>query len=312
MNTCVVTSAECNLHFPGFSHSEHPSRLNTLLDLFNQTAVKEKIAFAEPRRATRNDVLRVHSDAHISYCEQKVASGSSVLDQGDTYICSTSLEAAYTAAGSVLTAADLLMQKKYEAIFCAVRPPGHHAEKNTPMGFCIFNNIAVGAAYMLETYGIERVAIIDWDVHHGNGTQDIFYTDKRVFFISLHQSPLYPGTGSIYEQGEGEGKGYTLNFPVKAHSTGAEYMRIFENEIIPALSSYEPQALLISAGFDAHTDDPLASVDLQTDDYAALTRITAQFALNRKIPYLSVLEGGYNLRALSASVAAHLNTLTEL
>lgn len=224
-----------------------------------------------------------------------------MLDEGDTHAVRESFEAALLAAGAVNTAIDAVLQSKVGAAFCAVRPPGHHAERDRAMGFCLFNNVAIGARYAQRMHRIERVAILDWDVHHGNGTQHIFEADPTVFYISLHQYPFYPGTGAREERGVGEGEGFTLNIPLPAGTGEARYLEAFRNEIVPALQDFKPELLIISAGFDAHRDDPLANMMLTESSYGKMTEQVMGIA-----PIVSVLEGGYNLDALARSAEAHI------
>jgi acetoin utilization deacetylase AcuC-like enzyme len=221
-----------------------------------------------------------------------------------------SLRAAYLAAGAGVNAVDALMAGAVEHVFCAVRPPGHHAESAHAMGFCFFNNVAIAARYAQKAHGIRRVLIVDWDVHHGNGTQHAFYDDGSVLFFSTHQYPYYPGTGHAEEVGEGAARGLTVNVPMASGSGNTEYLEVFEQVLVPAADKFRPEFVVISAGFDAHKDDPLAGMALTENGYAALTGIVAEIA--RKHSHgriLSCLEGGYNLAALAASVEQHLVTL---
>ena len=249
--------------------------------------------------------------SHYEFVVDSIKTGKTLLDGGDTYIVKDSLTPALLSAGAVIKAVDLVMDNTYNSVFSLMRPPGHHAESNKPMGFCIFNNIAIGAKYALDKYNLDRIAVIDWDVHHGNGTQEIFYNSSQVYFISLHQFPFYPGTGAAGEKGIREGEGYTLNFPLPAGTTGKTYIDIFKDKIIKVLNDYDPQLLFISAGFDAHKDDPLANMELTENDFAEMTKVVREFTDKKNIKTISVLEGGYNLDALSASVYSHLNVLNE-
>jgi acetoin utilization deacetylase AcuC-like enzyme len=208
------------------------------------------------------------------------------------------------AAGGVMAGIDAVLEKRVDAAFCAVRPPGHHAERDRAMGFCLFNNVAIGARYAQRKHSLEKIAILDWDVHHGNGTQHMFEDDPTVFYISLHQYPFYPGTGARGERGVGEGTGFTLNIPLPAGTGEDRYLRAFDEEIVPALTDYKPDLLLISAGFDAHKDDPLGGMLLTEESFAKFTTLLQDIA-----PVVSVLEGGYNLEALARSVEAHLGVL---
>jgi acetoin utilization deacetylase AcuC-like enzyme len=242
--------------------------------------------------------------------KRRCLAGETVLDTGDTHACRESYDAALLAAGAVLQAVDGVMKGELSAAFCAVRPPGHHAESEAAMGFCLFNNIAIGARYAQKKYGVERVAILDWDVHHGNGTQEIFYADDSVFYISLHQYPYYPGTGAANETGTGNGEGLTLNCPMAAGSGWKEYEEAFRSKILPALHKFQPHLVMISAGFDAHKDDPLAHIQLTEDSFAEMTNMMMEIAskyCNGKI--ISVLEGGYDLQALARSVEKHVHAL---
>jgi acetoin utilization deacetylase AcuC-like enzyme len=233
-----------------------------------------------------------------------------LLDSPDTGIGPDSYEVALLSVGGVLTAIDKVMMGKISRVFCAVRPPGHHAEKGRAMGFCIFNNVAIGARYLQGKYSLERVLIIDWDTHHGNGTENAFWSDPTVFYISIHQYPHYPGTGSRLEKGIEAGEGYTLNIPLPAGSGNKEYIEAFNELLVPAINTFSPQFILISAGFDAHQDDPLSGMLLTEDGFEEMTRIILQVAQEHcQGRIVSVLEGGYNLIALSRSVERHLYIL---
>ena len=226
-------------------------------------------------------------------------------------ICPPSFDIARLAVGGTFEAIDAVMDGRVDAAFCPVRPPGHHAERDQAMGFCLFGNVAAAARYAQDTYGLERVAIVDWDVHHGNGTQHIFQEDPTVFYFSIHQFPHYPWrSGGIEEIGEGAGRGATLNAPMEAGSGDAEYLRVFDERLLPALAKYEPEFVLVSAGFDAHEDDPLSGVRVTQSGFVEMTRrvmdIAGTHAGGRLV---SVLEGGYNLEGLAACVEVHLRAL---
>ena len=296
------------LHEPPFSHPENPSRLKAVVSKLKSSELSKEIEILKSNRATEEDILLVHSREHLEFVRSSIKENKLMLDS-DTYAVKESWSAALIAAGSVINAVDLVFKQKKSAAFCLVRPPGHHAESNRPMGFCLFNNAAVCAKYALTKHKLKRIAIIDWDVHHGNGTQEIFYDTSEVFFISLHQFPLYPGTGTEQEIGEQNGKNFTLNLPLPAYTKGETYIKIFNENIVPKLVDYKPQLIIISAGFDAHKDDPLANMLLVENDYAEMTNILKQFALSENIPIISVLEGGYNLDALANSVYSHLKIL---
>jgi acetoin utilization deacetylase AcuC-like enzyme len=238
-------------------------------------------------------------------------SGEQILDDGDTHVSKDSFDVALLAAGGVTLAIDQVMNGSLTRAFCAVRPPGHHAETSTVMGFCLFNNAAIGARYAQTRHGVERVAIVDWDVHHGNGTQQIFYEDDSVLFISLHQFPFYPGTGAANERGAGKGEGFTLNCPMGVGSVEKDYLDAFQAQILPALHRFQPQLILVSAGFDAHADDPLAGINLTEDSFGRMTELVLEISERYcKGKIVSILEGGYDLQALSRSVESHLKAMS--
>ncbi len=216
------------------------------------------------------------------------------------------------AAGGMLSAIDAVMAGKVENAFCAVRPPGHHAVRDRAMGFCIFNNIAIGAKYIQEKYGLSKILIVDWDVHHGNGTQESFYEDPDVLYFSLHRYPFYPGTGSLSQKGQGDGLNLNLNFPLPAGSTDEDYLEIFEAQLKPAVVSFSPDFVLISAGFDAHVEDPLGGMAVTEEGFAMMTQIVKEIAQQCcESRLVSILEGGYHLQALADSVDAHIRVLME-
>jgi acetoin utilization deacetylase AcuC-like enzyme len=310
MKNLAVIYDEAHLkHSPPFSHPEKPERITAIYNHLNEKDFFSDVNLIKPVEAVKEVILSVHSSSHYEFVEESIRKGKTLLDGGDTYIVKDSLMPALLSAGSVIKAVDLAMDNSYKSVFSLMRPPGHHAESNKPMGFCIFNNIAIGVKYAIDRYGLERIAIIDWDVHHGNGTQEIFYNSSQVYFISLHQYPFYPGTGAGEERGKGEGSGYTLNFPLPAGTTGETYRRIFKEEIIKELEKYDPQMIFISAGFDAHKDDPLANIELTEEDFAEMTSTVKGFAEKKNLKIISVLEGGYNLEALARSVYSHLKVL---
>lgn len=297
-------------HDTGYGHPERPDRLRSIVSHLKQTGLWNELQHVMIGPATEEQILKVHTKRHYNFVKQSCEEGREILDHGDTHVCKDSFEVALLAAGGVLAGVDTVMSGVLKNVFCAVRPPGHHAESDAVMGFCLFNNVAIAARYAEEQYGVRKIVILDWDVHHGNGTQEIFYRDKSVFYISTHQYPFYPGTGSRGENGEGEGKGYTLNIPMRAGSGEKEYLESFQKEILPAIELYQPELLLISAGFDAHKDDPLANINLTEESFAKMTAMTKEVAdkhCGGKI--VSVLEGGYNVQALARSVEAHLKQL---
>lgn len=297
-------------HDTGPGHAERPERLRTLSTHLQKSSLWRSVHPLIIDRAPEELVASVHTPAHVRFVRDSCAQGLTVLDEGDTHVSKESFDVALLAAGGVLAGVDAVMKGLLNNVFCAIRPPGHHAEREKAMGFCLFNNAAVGARYAQQQHGAGRIAIIDWDVHHGNGTQNIFYEDASVFYTSTHQYPFYPGTGSRSEQGEGEGAGFTLNVPLPAGTGEKEYVESFQREILPAIERFRPDLIIISAGFDAHRDDPLANMNLTAESFARLTSLvmeTAEKVCNGRI--VSILEGGYNLAALAQSVEAHLRIL---
>jgi acetoin utilization deacetylase AcuC-like enzyme len=307
MATALVYSDDYLLHDTG-DHPECQARyqaitrgLQTDADWWNDLV---KLA---PREATTTDLARCHSESVAERIARACASGYAALD-ADTLVAPASERAARLAAGGACRAVDAVLTGEASSAFVACRPPGHHATIHRSMGFCLFNNIAIAARYAQATYPeqIQRVLIADFDVHHGNGTQDIFYHDPSVFFFSLHQHPWYPGSGSANERGAEAGTGYTLNVPVAAATPVAEYLRTFETSLSHAMQSFEPDLVLISAGFDAHRDDPLGQLLLEDESYVHMTRRLKELARGRVV---SCLEGGYNLPTLERVVPAHVAAL---
>ena len=293
-------------HDTGPGHPESSERLKAVQDGLDSIPNIIKVG---AREATRDELLLVHTPAYVDKILNMNATAIEHLDP-DTAVSPGSKEAALKAAGGVIEAVRSVLDSTIGQAFCAVRPPGHHAEADKAMGFCLFNNIAISAAYALSQPEIDRVAIVDWDLHHGNGTQNAFYGSGDVLYISLHQFPFYPGTGSSTETGEGDGRGYTVNIPMAAGSGSEDYRDAFDVTVLPALDEFKPQLLLISAGFDAHRDDPLGLIDLTTEYFGEMTSVLKQIAnehCNGRI--VSALEGGYNLQALSESVEIHIKEL---
>ena len=256
----------------------------------------------------------VHTTEQIAFVRRVCQSGGGLLDQSDTPVCPDSYDVALLAAGSVLAACDAVMAGRVQSAFAAVRPPGHHAEPDRPMGFCLFDNIAVAARYLQRTVGIERVAIVDFDVHHGNGTQAAFEQDGSVLFISLHQHPrtCYPGTGFEWETGSGPGEGKILNIPLPPGTGDENYLAAMDQLVVPKLDAFKPQFVLVSAGFDGHAEDPLAHLELSEEGFGRITqRLVAAADRHCNGRLVSVLEGGYNLRALGRSVVRHLEAMRD-
>ncbi|MFQ5797724.1 MAG: histone deacetylase [Bacteroidota bacterium] len=299
-------------HDTGWMHPETRKRLTAVVEHLRKTELWKDLQHIAPEPINRQLLATVHSEEYVEFIYRACRSGVEVLDQGDTHVCRDSYQVALRAAGGVVRAVDEVMAGKLSQVFCAVRPPGHHAGRDVAMGFCLFNNVAVGARFAQQKYGVERVAIVDWDVHHGNGTQHIFYEDPTVFYISLHQYPFYPGTGGREERGTGRGEGYTINVPMKAGSGERDYLQAFEEEILPALERFHPELILISAGFDAHRHDPLANINLTELSFSTLTRMLGEVAARHAGGRIvSVLEGGYDLQALARSVEAHLRVFVR-
>jgi acetoin utilization deacetylase AcuC-like enzyme len=300
----LYTHPTCLAHDPGTGHPESPARLRAVLDALDDARFA-RLERREAPKVTRGQLARVHDRELIEAIHAAApSSGYAQLDP-DTAMSPNSLEAALRAAGAVCAAVDALIEGDDTRAFCAVRPPGHHATHDTAMGFCLFNNIAAGAAQALAR-GLERVAIVDFDVHHGNGTQDIFWREPRVLYASTHQSPLYPGTGARTETGAGN----IVNAPLPPGAGSAQFRAAFTTTIAPALRDFRPELVMISAGFDAHRLDPLASLNLDADDFAWVTRELVDIARERANGRLvSSLEGGYSLTALRESTAAHVAEL---
>ncbi|OGW68316.1 MAG: histone deacetylase [Nitrospirae bacterium RIFCSPLOWO2_02_FULL_62_14] len=299
-------------HDMGAGHPESPERLRAIVARLEQGGVMSRLIRIDPVPAADEWITLVHEPSYVAALKRHAPASGRVMLDADTSMSSGSLPAAYLAAGGVLAAADAVMAGRVDSAFCAVRPPGHHAEHNRAMGFCLFNNVAIAARYLQRKHGLARVLIVDWDVHHGNGTQHSFYDDPSVLFFSTHQYPHYPGTGGASERGSGKGEGATINVPMEAGEGDEDYLAVFQKVLVPAADSFKPDVVIISAGFDAHRDDPLASMGLTENGYAELTRIVAGIARRHgKGRILSSLEGGYNLQALSASVERHVMALLE-
>ncbi len=295
-------------HNPGPWHPESPRRLAAVKAAIDSLDIETVDIVA--REATREELLLIHTPDYVDQILSLHVPDIVHLD-ADTAVSPGSLVAALKAAGGVIAAVDCVMKDSPKVVFCAIRPPGHHAEPDRAMGFCIFNNVAIGAAYALKRYGLKRVAILDWDLHHGNGTQDAFYGSSEVLYISLHQAPYYPMTGETMESGECKGVGFTINIPMVAGSSDVDYRAAFQEMIIPALGNFEPELVMISAGFDAHMDDPLGDLYLTSAYFGEMTRLVkAAAAKSAGGRIVSVLEGGYNLQALRESVAIHLKELS--
>jgi acetoin utilization deacetylase AcuC-like enzyme len=306
MSTAFLADPIAKEHDPGPGHPEQPARWDAAIRGLGEN----KLTNAAPRSTTEGELSLCHTPAYIATARRDVESGAHQLSTGDTDICPRSFDVALRAAGTCLNGIDLVMEGKAKNAFCIVRPPGHHASAYRGMGFCLFNNIAIAARYAQQKHGVERVAIADWDVHHGNGTQDIFYADGSVFFFSTHQSPWYPGTGDARETGEGAGKGCTLNCPFPAGTGRDKILGVFRDRFASKMDEFRPDLLLISAGFDSRIDDPLGRFVLTDADFAELTTVMREVAdKHAKGRLVSILEGGYNLNGLSRAVSAHAHSM---
>ncbi|MEQ1853712.1 MAG: histone deacetylase [Chthoniobacteraceae bacterium] len=307
-----ATDSHCRKHDAGPGHPEQPARYDAVLTALKAGGLLAKLREIGPRAVKREDLLLVHGAAYLDLAEREIREGRDQLSTGDTGVGPESWDAAMAAAGCALAAVEAVVQGDAKTGFCLIRPPGHHASADRGMGFCIVNDVALAARHARRRLGIGRVAIIDWDVHHGNGTQDIFYADGSVFFFSTHQSPWYPGTGRASETGEGEGKGTTLNCPLPAGSGRAEIFECFEKRLLPAMEKFRPELVLISAGFDSRAGDPLGQFLLTDADFADLTRLVRGFAgKHAQGRVVSVLEGGYSLGGLASAAAAHVAALMD-
>ena len=307
MKTGLITSDTYQNHNTGDGHPEKIDRVAAVIDNFKKLNNK-KLIWKKPVKFNKSLLEITHTSDYINFVEKSFPKqGLSFLD-GDTIISPGSKDAITDAVGSIIAAIDGVQSKEFKNAFCAVRPPGHHAEKNKAMGFCIYNNVAVGAHYLLEKYKLKKVAIVDFDVHHGNGTQDIFYNDHRVLYVSTHQFPYYPGSGSDQEKGKFNN---IFNIPLPAGTNSEEYLNAYEF-VLKKLKEFKPEFVLFSAGFDAHKDDPLAQLQLNSDDFYNLTKRTLELSkscCSGKI--VSILEGGYDLNALRESTEMHVNALLE-
>jgi len=306
----------CLTHNTGQDHPESSQRLQALGFHFCQTGLLEQLVAIPPRCATLEEIALIHSRDYIKAAERDIKSGAAMLSTGDTNISPQSWNAALWAVGGCLAGVDAVMTGAAQNIFCAVRPPGHHATPTAGMGFCIFNNAAIAARYAQRKYGIGKVLIVDWDLHHGNGTQDAFYADSTVFYMSTHQNGIYPmdltGQGTREETGAGPARGTNMNRPLAPGCGDGEFIAVFENDLLPAAIDFSPDLVIISAGFDSRQGDPLGLLCLTDQGYKRLTtilrRIAGKTAQGRVV---SILEGGYNLAGMSAGAAAHVSALLD-
>ncbi|MDH5574525.1 MAG: histone deacetylase [Nitrospirota bacterium] len=297
-------------HEMGHGHPESPARLRAICAQLHTSGTWSRLQHLSPQSAERRWIECIHDSSYVESLARRSPTTGYVSLDPDTSMSPGTLEAAYLATGGALIAVDAIMNDGIDQAFCAVRPPGHHAEADRAMGFCFLNSVAIAARYIQQRYGLQRILIVDWDVHHGNGTQHAFYDDASVLFFSTHQFPCYPGTGGGTETGEGAGKGFTINVPLSGGQGDDEYREVFQNILVPAADTFRPDFVLISAGFDAHRDDPLANMNLTEQGYSELTDIVASIAEHSAGGrILSCLEGGYHLDALANSVDRHLQAL---
>ena len=307
MKTGLITSDTYQNHNTGDGHPEKIDRVTVVIDNFKKLDNKD-LVWKKPSKFNRSLLEITHNSDYINFVEKSFPEkGLSFLD-GDTIVSPGSKDATSDAVGSIITAIDGVQSKDFKNAFCAVRPPGHHAEKNKAMGFCIYNNVAVGANYLINKYKLKKIAIIDFDVHHGNGTQDIFYDNEKVLYISTHQYPYYPGSGTNDEKGKHNN---ILNIPLPAGTTSEEYLNAYEF-VLKKIKEFKPEFILLSAGFDAHKDDPLAQLQLESKDFYNITKRTLELSkqyCDGKV--VSILEGGYDLLALQESTEMHVKALLE-
>ena len=307
MKTGLITSDTYQNHNTGDGHPEKTDRVTVVIDNFKKLDNKN-LLWKKPSKFDRSLLEITHNSDYINFIESSFPKkGLSFLD-GDTIVSPGSKMATSDAVGSIIAAIDGVQNNEFKNAFCAVRPPGHHAEKNKAMGFCIYNNVAVGANYLINKYKLNKIAIIDFDVHHGNGTQDIFLDNKKVLYISIHQFPFYPGSGTEQEKGKYNN---IFNIPLPAGTTSEEYLNAYEF-VLKRIEKFKPEFILLSAGFDAHKDDPLAQFQLESKDFYEITKRTLQLSkLNCNGKVVSILEGGYDLNALQESTSMHVNALLE-
>ena len=310
MNTVLVADSVCETHDPGAGHPEQPRRFKAVMEALSGAGLLEKVDRLEAKDAAGKDLELIHPRSYLRLAEEEIHRGMSQLSTGDTNLGEHTWSAALRASGSALAAVDAVCTGKARRAFCVVRPPGHHAGATYGMGFCVVNNIAVATRHAQQRHGVGKVLIVDWDVHHGNGTQDIFYEDGSVLFCSTHQSPWYPGTGAANETGRGPGLGTTMNFPLPAGAGRKEVLGALETKLAAVVEKFRPELVLVSAGFDSRLNDPLGRFTLTDEDFADLTKLVRSMAdAHAGGRLISLLEGGYSLDGLGKAAAAHLSAL---
>ncbi len=312
MNTGLVQDWRYLNHNMGPYHVESPARLEVIYKMIEAEPAFSNLVFIKPREATEEEIALIHYPSYIERLKETRGKPRVILDP-DTSTCALSYETALLAVGGVLEAAQAIMEKRVDNAFALIRPPGHHAESSRAMGFCLFNNVAIAAKWLKKQFGLEKILIVDWDLHHGNGTQHAFYREKEVLYFSTHQFPFYPGTGNWDEVGEAEGTGYTFNVPLSPGKGDADYFFIFKEILYPIVQSYQPQFILVSAGFDIYAGDPLGGMMVTAKGFAALTAQLMEMAReNCEGRLLLVLEGGYSLEGLKNGVREILYQLSGL
>jgi acetoin utilization deacetylase AcuC-like enzyme len=308
----IVYDEVSRSHLPGIKKPECPQRYDAVVQALAASSFYPTIKRMQPRPATDEEILACHSAAYLARVQRDIESGAKRLSTGDTWICPKSLTAAHYASGAACVAVDAVHDGKAQTAFCVTRPPGHHATTRRGMGFCVFNNAAIAARYAQRKHGVGKVLIVDWDVHHGNGTQDIFYDDPSVFYFSTHQSHWYPWTGTTDETGHGKGLGTNLNCPLPRGAGRKEVFAALYQRLAPAVSHFKPELIIISAGFDARHGDPLGRLELNDEDYRDMTALMVEMAREHSGGRIvSILEGGYNLSGLASATVAHCARLQQ-
>lgn len=312
MVTSLITSEKYKYHITGSGFPESPERLDAIIDHLESTGLLNELDVVEPNRKDKSFCKLVHDDEYITRVRQACELGAPIVDTGDNPISKNSYDTALLAVGGITEAVDRVFTGSANNAMALLRPPGHQAEKGMAMGFCLFNNVAIAARYAQQNYEVEKVVIIDFDVHHGNGTQHIFEADPTVMYVSLHQYPFYPGSGSADEIGSGDAKGTTVNYPLNLGVGDNEFIDIFDNSLSDKVLKYNSDLIIISAGFDAHVNDPIGGLRVTTEGYHNISKTITKIAgevCDGKI--ISALEGGYNLKALAESVETHLKVLVN-